>query len=99
GSLWIAFAMLWMRSIGQVLMDPIRSAWMNRSLDSHARATVLSIEGQANAIGQVGGGPGLGWIGSSVSIRAALLGSAMLMMPIVGLYQRFVHREVVEEEG
>jgi hypothetical protein len=66
---------------------------MNRSLDPGARATVISMNSQTNAIGQIGGGPALGWVGNSVSIRAALLGSALLLTPIVALYARFVERE------
>jgi DHA3 family tetracycline resistance protein-like MFS transporter len=99
GSLWIAFAALWAKGVVHTLVNPIRGAWMNRSLEPAARATVLSIESQANAIGQVAGGPALGWVGSAVSIRAALLGSALLLTPIVALYQRFVDREHVEEEA
>jgi DHA3 family tetracycline resistance protein-like MFS transporter len=89
GMLWLAFAMLWVRSIAGTLAGPVQSAWMHRNLESGARATVISLENQANAIGQVGGGPALGWVGNAVSIRAALLGSALLLMPIVGLYGRF----------
>jgi DHA3 family tetracycline resistance protein-like MFS transporter len=93
GSLWIAFGMLWVRGVLGTLADPIRGAWMNRSLEPNARATVLSMESQANAFGQIAGGPGLGWVGNSVSIRAALLGSALLLTPVVALYRRFVDRE------
>jgi hypothetical protein len=35
--------------------------------------------GPANSIGQVAGGPALGWVGNAVSIRAALLGPALLV--------------------
>ena len=93
GWLWLAFAMLWLRGVVSTVAGPIQSAWMNRSLESGARATVISMESQANAIGQIGGGPALGWVGNSTSIRAALLGSALLLTPIVALYGRFVDRE------
>jgi DHA3 family tetracycline resistance protein-like MFS transporter len=89
GTLWLAFAMLWVRSIAQTLAGPVQSAWMHRNLESGARATVISLENQTNAFGQIGGGPALGWMGNTVSIRAALLGSALLLIPIVGLYSSF----------
>jgi DHA3 family tetracycline resistance protein-like MFS transporter len=95
GSLWLAFGMLWVRGIVGTLAGPVQAAWMNRSLDPGARATVISMDSQANAIGQIGGGPALGWVGNSTSIRAALLGSALLLTPIVALYARFVEREQV----
>jgi len=93
GSLWLAFAMLWLRGIIGTLIGPVQGAWLNRNLDSATRATVLSITGQANAIGQVAGGPVLGWVGSAVSIRAALLGSALVLSPIVALYVRMIPRD------
>src|SRR6266540_3312317 len=60
--------------------------WMNRHVESGVRATVLSFEGQMNAVGQVVGGPALGAVGSAVSVRAALLGSAITLLPSAGLY-------------
>lgn len=88
GNLWLAFAMLWLRSVTATVMQPVEAAWLNRNLDSTSRATVISMAGQANAIGQVAGGPALGWVGSTVSIRAALLASAVVLSPMVALYAR-----------
>jgi DHA3 family tetracycline resistance protein-like MFS transporter len=93
GSLWLAFAMLWLRGVTGTLIGPVQGAWLNRNLDSATRATVLSMTGQANAIGQVVGGPVLGWVGSAVSIRAALLGSALTLTPILALYARVIPRD------
>lgn len=100
GNLWIAFAMLWLRTVVASVMEPVQAAWLNRNLDSSSRATVISMTGQANAIGQVGGGPILGWVGSAISIRAALLASALVLSPTVALYGRLIaHRDAdpVEE--
>ncbi|MBA3450721.1 MAG: MFS transporter, partial [Chloroflexia bacterium] len=47
----------------------------------------------ANSIGQAVGGPALGWIGSAVSIRAALLGSAIVLSPAIALYRRLIARD------
>jgi MFS transporter, DHA3 family, tetracycline resistance protein len=43
------------------------------------RATLFSVDGQADALGQIVGGPILGVVGSGVSIRAALVSSAALL--------------------
>jgi hypothetical protein len=52
------------------------------------------MEGQMNAIGQVAGGPPLGWVGSAWSVRAALVGSGLVLSPIIALYARAAsHRE------
>ena len=87
GNLWLAFGMLWLRGVAGTLIGPISAAWMNRNLDSSLRATVISMEGQANAIGQVVGGPPLGWIGSRSSVSAAIVTSAVVLSPIIALYR------------
>ncbi|MGH2616279.1 MAG: MFS transporter, partial [Thermomicrobiales bacterium] len=93
GNLWLAFAMLWVRTVVSSVSDPVESAWLNRHLDASTRATVNSMTGQANSIGQAVGGPALGWVGSAVSIRAALLGSALVLSPTIALYRRLIVRD------
>ncbi len=99
GNLWLAFGMLWLRTVVAAVMGPVEAAWLNRNLDSASRATVISMTGQANAIGQVAGGPALGWIGSTVSIRAALLASAVVLAPAAALYGRLIgHQDTPSPE-
>jgi MFS family permease len=88
GQLVVAVAMLWLRTIATVLASPVNSAWLNRNLEPEVRATVLSMESQLGAAGQVVGGPILGWVGSAFSVRAALLGSALTLAPVIGVYAR-----------
>jgi DHA3 family tetracycline resistance protein-like MFS transporter len=71
------------------LAEPLYTIWLNEQIrDSSVRATVLSISGQANAIGQAAGGPGLGAIGNAWGIRAALAAGAAVIAPALGLYGR-----------
>ena len=93
GNLWLAFIMLWVRVVVGSISRPVEDAWLNRNLDSSSRATVISITGQANAIGQVAGGPALGWVGNTVSVRAALLASALVLAPTIALYRRLIVRD------
>jgi DHA3 family tetracycline resistance protein-like MFS transporter len=95
----VAFAALWVASRARALHQPIFDAWLNENVGSERRATVLSIAGQADAIGQVGGGPLLGGIGSLVSIRAALATSALLLAPALALYARALRRQPAPEEA
>ncbi len=88
GWLWVALAGFWARDIAGTVGEPVTAAWMNRNLAAKTRATVLSLESQANAFGQIGGGPALGWVGSAVSVRAALLGSALVFSPVIALFAR-----------
>jgi len=86
--LWIAFGALWVKDISRTISYPISAAWMNRNLEARTRATVLSMSGQCDAIGQVAGGPALGWVGSAISVPAALIGSAVTFSPVIWLYAR-----------
>ena len=71
------------------LAGPLYSIWLNEQItDSSVRATVLSISGQANAVGQATGGPVLGVIGNVFGIPAALATGALTIGPAVGLYAR-----------
>ncbi|WP_433167387.1 MFS transporter [Kribbella sp. CA-247076] len=85
--LWLALAAMWVRTITATLSWPIESAWLNRHVDSRSRATVISMVSQANAIGQVVGGPPLGAVGRS-SLRTALLASGLILTPIPLLFLR-----------
>ena len=61
GSTWLAIAALLGVFFARDLAGPLYTIWLNEQItDSSVRATVLSISGQANAIGQAGGGPVLG---------------------------------------
>ena len=93
GNLWLAFAMLWARRVVATIAAPAQDAWLNRHLDSATRATAISMTGQANSVGQAVGGPALGWFGSTASIRAALLASAVVLAPTVALYLRPIRRD------
>ncbi len=52
-------------SVARSASHPVFSAWANRGIDPKVRATVLSTIGQADAVGQVAGGPPVGMIGQS----------------------------------
>jgi DHA3 family tetracycline resistance protein-like MFS transporter len=87
GNLWIALAAMWLRTVADTVTWPIQSGWLNRHVDSRSRATVISMVSQANAIGQVAGGPPLGALGRT-SLRGALLVSGLIWLPIPLLYLR-----------
>jgi MFS transporter, DHA3 family, tetracycline resistance protein len=97
GSFAFAFAAMWVANRARGLRQPIFDAWLNENVTSERRATVLSIASQADAIGQVGGGPILGGVGSVFSIRAALVTSALLLAPALGLYARSTAEPPLEE--
>ena len=67
---------------------PLYTAWVNQNLDSETRATVLSISGQVDAIGQIAGGPGVGLIAKLVSVVTAIITSGALLSPALFLIRR-----------
>ncbi|HEX9013154.1 MAG TPA: hypothetical protein VF813_06550, partial [Anaerolineaceae bacterium] len=93
GNFPLALAALAVIQVSRGLNGPYYTAWVNRHLTSGVRATVLSMSSQVDAAGQILGGPILGAIGSSVSIPAALLGSAALLSPVLVLFSREVQKE------
>jgi MFS transporter, DHA3 family, tetracycline resistance protein len=94
GQVWIAIAALLGVFFCRNMAGPLYDTWLNEQItDSSVRATVISLTGQANAIGQAGGGPVLGAIGNVWGIRAALATGALAIGPALGLYARAIaHR-------
>jgi DHA3 family tetracycline resistance protein-like MFS transporter len=88
GSIWLVLAALWGRGAAGALAAPIRSAWLNRHLESRTRATVISMTSQLDAVGQVVGGPPLGALANRTSTSTALVASAVVLSPAVLLYAR-----------
>ena len=99
GSTWLAIAALLGVFFARDLAGPLYTTWLNQQItDSSVRATVLSISGQANAIGQAGGGPVLGVIGNVWGIRVALAAGAVVIAPALGLYARAIAHHGHEPE-
>jgi DHA3 family tetracycline resistance protein-like MFS transporter len=99
GSTWLAIAALLGVFFARDLAGPLYTIWLNEQIrESSVRATVLSISGQANAIGQAGGGPMLGAIGNVWGIRAALAAGALVIAPALALYGRAIAHDGREPE-
>lgn len=64
------------------LAFPIYDAWVNKQIDSNLKATVLSMWGQTNAIGQMIGGPFVGIMATIVSYKLGFVVVALFLLPI-----------------
>ncbi len=84
----LAIAAFWVFGTMRNVSDPLSTAWANQYINSEVRATVLSMSGQVDAVGQIVGGPIVGVIGTVRSLRAALVSSAIILAPVVPLYGR-----------
>ena len=85
---WLALIAFWASRWVRITAHPLIVARVNRGLAPGVRATVLSMLGQAGAAGEVCGGPLLGLVGSLSSVRTALLGAAIVLLPAFPLYRR-----------
>ena len=96
-NLAFALAMLWLRNPMRRANEPILEAWQNRVIPSRVRATVLSINGQFDAIGQIVGGPLLGALAIASSLRVSFLAAALVMAPVLLIYLWIRHRATLPD--
>jgi DHA3 family tetracycline resistance protein-like MFS transporter len=77
------------------LTEPVYGTWANMHIDSRVRATVLSMQSQTDAIGQIVGGPPLGALGER-RLPLAFLTSAVILSPALWLL-RYTERSQPDE--
>lgn len=85
-------------SVFRDVHTPLQTAWINQKLDSQVRATVHSMFGQVDAIGQMLGGPLVAAIASVGSAVAALVTSGLLLTPALFFIKRANSRSADEAD-
>ena len=70
------------------IREPLTTAWVNQKLDPQTRATVHSMTGQVDAVGQMAGGPSVALVARFASVVAAITTSALLLVPAMFLVNR-----------
>jgi DHA3 family tetracycline resistance protein-like MFS transporter len=95
GSFWLAAILFWIVGGLRSLRGPLFTAWINQGLDPATRATINSMGGQADAVGQAMAGPVVGGVGRAVSVPWALSLAGLLRLPILFLYLRSIRRGTV----
>jgi len=99
-ALAVSIAAIWLVGITRNVLGPLYDAWVNQRLDSDTRATVISMSGQVDAIGQIASGP-LAGVVSLWSIQAALVFAGFLLtpaLPLIGRANRLHAEESLEAE-
>ena len=86
-ALLVSIAAIWLVNITRNVMGPLYDAWVNQRLDSDTRATVISMSGQVDAIGQIASGP-LAGVVSLWSVQAAITFASLLITPALPLIAR-----------
>jgi len=95
---WAALVLIWLIGMARNVIGPVYTGWVNQRIDSQVRATLLSMTSQVDAIGQIAGGPFLGVIGSTISVRAAITASGLVLSPVLGLFTRAARQKDVLTE-
>ena len=99
GSFALAVVAFWGARLARSLAAPVHSTWLNANVeDSSVRATVLSMTNVFESAGEWGGGPALGGIGNVFGVRAALVGSALALLPVLALYGRAVRHHGLDPD-
>jgi DHA3 family tetracycline resistance protein-like MFS transporter len=99
GSIWLAVAGILGVFFARNMAGPLFDTWLNEQItDSSVRATVISLTGQSNAVGQSAGGPVLGVVGNVWGISAALAVGAAAIAPALGLFARAIAHHGREPE-
>ena len=86
GNFLVAIIGYWMVTIFREARGPIYDAWTNQNLEPKIRATVFSMCSQANAVGQIVGGPILGIVATYFSIRYSLILAGVFLIPTLFMY-------------
>ncbi len=84
----LATASIWTIQVMRRNGGALYGAWLNKGLKREARATILSMNGQVDAIGQIAGGPMVGSLALRLGLRAAMVAVALMLAPVLGLYAR-----------
>ena len=79
--LFLSLGLYLVISVLRNVQTPLQTAWVNQKLDPQVRATVHSMFGQVDAIGQTLGGPIVAVIASVGSAAASLVTSGLLLLP------------------
>lgn len=90
GNFWLAVTVYCLSLIFRTISDPILRTWINQNIESNVRATVMSMDSQANSLGQMIGGSTIGAIGTVISLPVALVTTGLARIPVAILFARLV---------
>jgi DHA3 family tetracycline resistance protein-like MFS transporter len=92
GNFTLALASYYAVVLTRIVNAPLYRAWVNRGIRPQVRATVLSMTGQMDALGQFVGGPALGLLATRAGMRPAFVAAALVLLPALWLFRRTLRR-------
>lgn len=94
-----AFALYTLIAALRAAAEPMIKAWLNHQVNSSIRATLFSLMGQVGAFGEILGGPPVGLIGKTISVRAAIASCGAILALSAPLMIGLVRRTSAINEG
>ena len=92
GNFALALALYGSVRLLRTLSAPLSAAWLNQNLEPGTRATVFSMNGQMDALGQIALGPLLGLVAQAYGMPAAFVAAGIVLLPAAQLYRRTLRR-------
>lgn len=80
------------------LYEPLYLAWLSQHSPSAVRATILSLAGQVDAVGQIAGGPLFGLLATALSTGAAIVVAGLVLAPALLLYRVALRHDAAPAE-
>jgi MFS transporter, DHA3 family, tetracycline resistance protein len=97
GNFFLAVAAFLASGVLRRAGGPLWMTWLTRNTEARSRATVISMFGQVNALGQMVGWPPVGYIGTAFSLRAALTTVSAILSPVLLLFAYAFRKAKVEQ--
>jgi DHA3 family tetracycline resistance protein-like MFS transporter len=86
GHFWLAVVLYLSVMILRESVGPLVSVWLVSATTPATRATVFSIQSQADALGQIVGGPPVGLIAQRRSLGAGISAAGLFILPAIALF-------------
>jgi MFS family permease len=86
GRWWLAVPLYLLVRLLRDTAGPITNVWLVSATTADSRATVFSIQAQADALGQIAGGPPVGVVAQRRSLGAGLSMAGLFLVPAVALF-------------
>ncbi|MEU4242166.1 MFS transporter [Actinoplanes sp. NPDC026619] len=98
GQWWAAFGLYLVVRLLRGTASPIMTIWMVSATGPGSRATVFSIQAQADALGQIVGGPPAGVVGQRRSLGAGISAAGFFLLPAAALFALAARRSPLSAE-
>jgi DHA3 family tetracycline resistance protein-like MFS transporter len=99
GDWWLAVPLYLLVCLLRGAEGPILNVWLVAATTSDSRATVFSIQAQADALGQIAGGPPAGLVAQRRSVGAGISAAGLFLLPAVALFALAARRSPRRSSG